>query len=116
MINEFRRARRRKAPDTILVVDAMTERVVGRIGNLSETGMLLMAGTPLVDDALYQFRFSLPAASGGESTIEIGAHLLWMDQASAPGQVWAGFRFIGTTEQQAGPLRSWIDAPGSRYE
>ena len=43
MINEFRRARRRKAADTILVVDAMTERVVGRIGNLSETGMLLMA-------------------------------------------------------------------------
>ena len=115
MINEFRRARRRKAPETILVVDAMTERVVGRIGNLSETGMLLMAGTPLVDDALYQFRFSLPTASG-EATIEVGAHLLWMDQASAPGQVWAGFRFIGMTEQQAGPLRGWIDAPGSRYE
>jgi len=116
MINEFRRARRRKAPDTILVVDAMTERVVGRIGNLSETGMLLMAGTPLVDDALYQFRFSLPGDDGGEATIEIGSHLLWMDQASAPGQAWAGFRFIGITEQQARPLRSWIDAPGSRYE
>lgn len=115
MINEFRRARRRKAPETILVVDAMTERVVGRIGNLSETGMLLMAGTPLVDDALYQFRFSLPAEDG-EATVEIGAHLLWMDQASAPGQVWVGFRFIGMGEHQAGLLRTWIDAPGSRYE
>ena len=116
MINEFRRARRRRAPETILVVDAMTERVVGRIGNLSETGMLLMAGTPLVDDALYQFRFSLPAQGGEEATVEIGAHLLWMDQASAPGQVWAGFRFIGMTEHQAGPLRAWIEAPGSHYE
>lgn len=116
MISEFRRARRRKAPDTIVVVDAMTERVVGRIGNLSETGMLLMAGEPLVDDALYQFRFSLPTGGGAESTVEVGAHLLWMDQASAPGQVWAGFRFIGITEHQAGPLRAWIDAPGSRYE
>ena len=116
MINEFRRARRRKAPETILVVDAMTERVVGRIGNLSETGMLLMAGAPLVDDALYQFRFSLPIAEGRESTVEIGAHLLWKDQASAPGQAWVGFRFIGITEHQAGPLRAWIDAPGSRYE
>mgnify|MGYP001331189121 CR=1 FL=1 len=115
MIDEFRRARRRKAGDTILVVDAMTERVVGRIGNLSETGMLLMAGAPLVEDALYQFRFSLPTGSS-ESTVEIGAHLLWMDKASAPGQVWAGFRFIGLTEHQAGPMRAWIDAPGSRYE
>ena len=26
---------------------------------------------------------------------EIGAHLLWMDRASAPGQAWVGFRFIG---------------------
>ncbi|HEY4531461.1 MAG TPA: PilZ domain-containing protein [Luteimonas sp.] len=116
MINEFRRARRRKAADTILVVDAMTERVVGRIGNLSETGMLLMAGAPLVDDALYQFRFNLPSAEGSETSVEVGAHLLWVDQASAPGQAWAGFRFIGLTRQQAIPLRAWIDAPGSRYE
>ena len=116
MINEFRRARRRKAPETILVLDAMTERVVGRVGNLSMTGMLLMAGAPLVDDTLYQFRFSLPLERGGESTIEIGVHLLWLDRASAPGQAWAGFRFIGMTEAQAGPLRAWIDAPGSRYE
>jgi hypothetical protein len=116
MINEFRRARRRKAPDTILVMDAMTERVVGRIGNLSQTGMLLMAGAPLVDDALYQFRFTLPGEAGGETAVEIGAHLLWVDQASAPGQAWAGFRFIGLSEQQAAPLRAWIDAPGSRYE
>ena len=116
MINEFRRARRRKAADTILVVDAMTERAVGRIGNLSETGMLLTAGAPLVDDALYQFRFGLPQEGGGESAIEIGVHLVWMDQASAPGQVWAGFRFIGMSEHVAAMLRAWIDAPGSRYE
>jgi len=115
MINEFRRARRRKAPGTILVVDAMTERVVGRVGNLSESGMLLMAGAPLVDDALYQFRFSLPLGDG-ETTVEVGAHLLWQDQASAPGQAWAGFRFIGVNAEQATLLRAWIDAPGSRYE
>ena len=116
MINEFRRARRRKAPGTILVVDAMTERVVGRVGNLSMTGMLLMAGAPLVDDALYQFRFGLAMEDGAETTVEVGAHLLWTDHASAPGQAWAGLRFIGMTEVQAAPLRAWIDAPGSRYE
>src|SRR3546814_13108620 len=43
MINEFRRARRRKAADTILVTDTMTERVIGHVGNLSESGMLLIA-------------------------------------------------------------------------
>lgn len=116
MINEFRRAKRRKVAGTISVTDMMTERVVGRVGNLSETGMLLMATEALVDDALYQFRFVLPNDKGGEMPVEIGAHLLWMDAASAPGQAWTGFRFLGITEQQAHQLRSWIEAPGSRYE
>lgn len=116
MSGELRRARRRKAGETILVVDAMTEQVIGRIGNLSESGMLLISGTPLVDDALYQFRFSLPVAGKSESAVEIGSHLLWMDQASAPGQVWAGFRFIGLTNQHTAPLRAWINAPGGHFE
>ncbi len=57
MMHEFRRAKRRKASDTILVTDAMTERVVGRLGNLSESGLLRLASETLVDDALYQQRF-----------------------------------------------------------
>jgi len=116
MSNEFRRARRRKVNDTIVVTDAMTDGVVGRIGNLSETGMLLIASAPLVEDALYQFRFALPDESGAESPVELGMHLLWLDRASAPGQAWTGFRFIALSEEQAGRLRHWIDAPGSQYE
>lgn len=116
MMHEFRRAKRRKASDTIFVTDAMTERVVGRIGNLSETGLLLIASEPLVDDALYQLHFTLPDGAGAALSIDVGAHLLWMDRASAPAQVWAGFRFIAVAEAQAQRLRAWVEAPGSHYE
>lgn len=116
MINEFRRAKRRKATGNIAVTDMMTERVVGRVGNLSETGMLLMASEALVEDALYQFQFQLPSEEGGTLPLELGAHLLWIDAASAPGLAWTGFRFLGITEQQSSQLRAWIEAPGSRYE
>jgi hypothetical protein len=116
MINEFRRAKRRKASDNIPVTDMMTERVVGRISNISESGMLLMANEALTEDALYQFHFMLPESSGRETPIEIGAHLLWLDRASAPGQSWTGFRFLGLTSTYASRLRAWIDAPGSQYE
>jgi len=115
MMHEFRRAKRRKASDTIMVTDAMTERVVGRVGNLSETGLLLMASEPLVDDALYQLRFLLED-SGTPQPIEVGAHLLWLDRASAPAVVWAGFRFIAVVEDHAKRLRTWVEAPGSHYE
>ena len=116
MIEEFRRARRRKVSDTILVTDAMTDAVIGRVGNVSETGMLLMASAPLVDDALYQFRFRLRDARGREIPLEVGAHLLWLDRASAPGQAWTGFRFISIPSDQAEQLRLWIDSPGGQYE
>jgi hypothetical protein len=116
MIDEFRRAKRRKVSDTILVTDAMTDSVVGRIGNLSETGMLLIASAPLVEDALYQFRFSLNDGRGGDIAMEIGAHLLWLDRASAPGQAWSGLRFIAVPDDQAEQLRHWIESPGGKFE
>ena len=116
MIDEFRRARRRKVADTVIVVDTMVDAVVGRLGNLSETGMLLMANAPLVEDALYQFRFNLNDAHGREQAIEVGAHLLWQDAAHASGQRWSGFRFITVPDEHMKQLREWIDGPGGQYE
>lgn len=113
MSQESRRKRRRKVADTIEVTDTMTGSVVGRVGNLSENGMLLIASAPLTDDALYQFRFTL---GGGSHAIEVGAHLLWQDTSSIPGHVWTGFRFITVLDHQLKQLRAWLDTPGSHYE
>ena len=65
MIRESRRADRRNVHESIAVLDTMTEQVVGRLGNISESGMLLGANTPLLDDALYQLRFEVPYRCGG---------------------------------------------------
>lgn len=116
MMDEFRRVRRRKVPETVQVVDTMTDNVVGHLGNLSETGMLLIASAPLVDDGLYQFRFNLYQTPDRALPIEVGAHLLWQDGASAPGQNWTGFRFITMLESQMLQLRQWLDAPDAVYE
>ena len=116
MIDEFRRARRRKVADTVIVVDTMVDSVVGRLGNLSETGMLLMANTTMIEDALYQFRFNLNDPQGRETPIEVGAHLLWQDAAHASGQRWSGFRFITVPTEHMRQLRDWIDGPGGQYE
>jgi len=113
MIQEFRRARRRKAPEVIMVTDAMTAGVIGRVGNLSETGMLLIASEPLLEDALYQLAFTLPDAP--DTPVEIGAHLLWLDDATLAGASWAGFRFIGATPSLVHRLQGWVNAPGSHY-
>lgn len=109
---EYRRTRRRRVTDTVLVTDTMTEEVVGRLGNLSETGMLLIAQVPLVDDALYQFRFPLPDTAE-DTTVELGAQLMWKNPASTIDRTWAGFRFIGAGEDQLMRLVTWLQSGGT---
>ncbi|MEO7251529.1 MAG: PilZ domain-containing protein [Arenimonas sp.] len=114
-MSEFRRAKRRKVHHTIEVVDTMTERMIGHLVDLSESGMLLVLSKPLVSDALYQLLFKLPDSHGIDRAIEIGAHELWSDPAAAPGQVWTGFRFIDIAGPDLAILRAWVSAPGSEH-
>jgi len=100
--------RRRTVTVPIDVVDTMTEQSVGNLFNLSVGGMLLIASVDLLDDALYQFRFALPDNDG--APIEAGAHVLWRDAASAPGQFWVGLRFLGLAPDATRRLREWIEA------
>lgn len=106
-MTEYRRARRRKPSQKIDIIDSMTTQIVGQLGDLSETGMLLFASRPLTSDALYQFRFRL-SAHGGTQTVEVGAHELWSDDAAAPGQIWAGLRFIDVSHGDLGCIRRWV--------
>jgi len=113
MTSEFRRAKRRKVDERIEVTDAMTDRVVGHLSDLSETGLLLIANQPMVSDALYQLRFRVVDGNRHERTIEVGAHELWSDAAAAPGQIWTGFRFIDLAPTDLLYIRGWVAAPGS---
>lgn len=113
---EFRRARRRRAIERIDVVDAMTDAVIGQLGNLSESGLLLIANAPLGEDALYQWRFRLPQPQGGDVEVECGAQVLWLDRTSASGQLWAGARFILVPKGSQDALNAWIEAPGASFD
>ncbi len=114
-MNDYRRAKRRKINLNIEIFDTMTETSIGKLSNLSETGMLLIMHQPLMNDALYQLRFRLPDNSGVERSVEVGAHELWADDAAAPGQVWTGFRFIDVAPADLAFIRDWVDEPGSQY-
>lgn len=110
MITEARRSPRRQPAGTIPVHDFIADAPIGRIGNVSEGGMLLLASVPLEEDALYQVSFPLPDCNGREVEINAGVHLLWCEPAHAPGQAWAGFRFIALSDAHREWLREWVDA------
>ena len=107
MIHDSRRAPRRHVTEVVPVIDTMTDEVVGQLGNLSESGMLLIASVPLLEDALYQLRFHLP---GHHAALNAGVHLLWSVAANTPGQSWCGFRFVAVSDEQRGLIRDWVRA------
>ncbi|WP_313461776.1 PilZ domain-containing protein [Stenotrophomonas sp.] len=106
---ETRRARRRRVTEQITVTDMLAEAVIGRLVNVSETGMLMMAAVPMQDDALYQFRFAIPGPGGQPVALDVGAHLLWHEQSNAPGQDWIGFRFLTLSKEHRELLKAWVE-------
>lgn len=112
-MSESRRARRRSMSQAIEVMDTMSESVIGRIGNLSQTGMLLISDKRVCEDALFQISFALLDSSGRLRPLEIGAQHLWCEDGSVPGQAWCGFRFIDIAPTDADFLRLWVENPGN---
>jgi hypothetical protein len=113
--DESRRSRRRRVEERVDVIDVMTEQALGQLGNISDSGLLLLASAALHDDCLYQLRFTLADRGGQRVAFEIGAHLLWQNAAAAPGQAWMGFRFLSLEDGQLDRLLEWIDAPVATY-
>lgn len=108
-MNEHRRNKRKAVDRAIEVTNAMTGVAIGRIGNISVDGMMLIAYTPMREDALYQLSFHLPDGRGASRPIEIGMHEQWTEQAGGAGQYWTGFRVIDVSPEDLQRLEAWIE-------
>ncbi len=109
---EHRRAPRRRVQTNIPVENAISDRVIGHVGNISSNGMMLISNHALTPDAIYQLRLTLPSRGKGSHTIEFGVHEQWGEAANVPGQHWTGFRIIAISESDAHKLSTWIESPG----
>ena len=114
-MQEHRRSRRRRAPHQIQVYNAITDEAIGRIGNLSVDGMLLISNRSVPEDALFQLAFVLPCTGGRPRRIEIGVHEQWTEACSYPGQYWAGFRIIDIGPDDYRALSDWVGNPVSPF-
>ncbi|UXI67903.1 PilZ domain-containing protein [Tahibacter amnicola] len=113
---EHRRAPRKRAEEIIQVTNAITGEVVGRVGNLSIDGMMLVANRPAREDALYQFIFSLPDERGHLHQLEVGMHEQWTEPANVPGQHWVGMRFIDIGADDLAVLHGWLERGRAQWE
>lgn len=110
-MNEQRRAQRKSISGVVLVENSLNGAPLGRIGNLSSGGMMLIAPRRLHENALYQISFTLPDSDGQAHALEIGVHEQWTSAAVTPGQFWIGLRIIDISEADQGLLNQWLKQP-----
>ena len=90
----------RKTLSTIVqVFDTVTGERIGHIGNISETGLMIIGPAEMGDGHLYQMNFTLPEDDGPMVTFHVGAQCLWCSQAESTGTYWAGFEIIDITDE-----------------
>jgi hypothetical protein len=106
---ENRRSRRRNLDQLVQVFDAMTGAIIGRIGNISSDGLMLISDVAVVEDGLMQLAFTLPDGQGA-TTMEVGVHEQWTEPGAMPDQYWAGFRIIDIDARDLDVLRRFVDA------
>ena len=109
-MNDIRRNPRKPVEDHLPVQNTITNQPMGRVGNLSIDGMMLILSLRPREDALYQVSFPLPGAQGHPQPIEVGIHETWTEEASVPGQVWSGFEIIDIAEQDRQRLQRYLDS------
>jgi hypothetical protein len=109
---ESRRAHRKPVNIAVDVVDAISGRRIGQLGNLSASGMLLIGNQAPRAEAIYQLHLPLPGLGDPTTTIEVGVQEQWHEEAATPGQFWAGYRIIAIGEDEAMLLQRWLEMPG----
>ena len=106
---DYRNAVRRELRGSFEVTDSMTGLRVGHLVDLSATGLQVATAAPLIQDALYQWRFPLPAAGNQPAfEAECGIHVLWVS-SETPGEYTAGGRFIQISRNTRDRIRAWSE-------
>lgn len=108
---EKRRAERKRVHFTVPVINVMTERECGHLGDLSATGMLIMSTTAPRSEGIYQLRMELPGLSPRARYIETGVQERWHDKAPTGTQIWTGYRIISIREEDIALLDAWLALP-----
>jgi hypothetical protein len=103
-----RKSVRKRVTQVMMVTDAFTGEGLGRIGNLSNDGMMLIAPKALADEHYFQLHFSLQAPGFVPHKVEIGVQCLWCDTARTANTFWVGCKIIDISPSDQAMLQKWV--------
>ncbi|WJW76533.1 PilZ domain-containing protein [Thiohalobacter sp. IOR34] len=106
-MNDKRKQVRTEISAEIEVRDHHSGEPVGRLVNLSPSGMMLFVGREIAPHSVYQFDLLLPGVVLETDTLTLGAESLWC-QPCESGEFCAGFHLIDIPPDQQDVLAALI--------
>jgi len=86
-----RRIERQDLPCFLKVFNGVNGRLIGYLGNVSESGLMLISSLPLMVGADYDLRLKIPGDEGPRMDIKLKANCLWCHEDVTPRHFDAGF-------------------------
>lgn len=106
---ERRKSPRKRLSAELNIFDRATGANIGRLVNLSESGLRLLSKKPFADGQRMVFSMVLPQMVHGSTTISVDAVVVWTQQASYGGDFATGFRLIEQKPESLEVIRYLLD-------
>jgi hypothetical protein len=97
--HEKRRNLRRHLLYYLIVLDETTGQPLGRLGDLSHEGLLLLTSTSPELDRTYRLRVMPPETFAAGEVLAVSAQCVWLTRDVNPDLGLAGFRFVDAGEK-----------------
>ncbi len=104
-----RRHVRKPVAHALMVSNSMTGETLGRVGNLSADGMMLITTRPLHEGWYFQIGFALQVDTLPAKRLDVGIQCLWTEAARTAGSHWTGCKIIDIGEDDQRMLLRWLE-------
>jgi len=96
-MGEKRKYERRRPTHYSAVYDRDTQKILGRLANLSTEGFMLISETPIPGDQQFHCRIVLPEDMKAGTSVSFDARSLWSREGTAPRTFSNGLHFTNIT-------------------
>jgi hypothetical protein len=91
-----RRIERHQLPYFLKVYNRHTDQPMGYLGNVSETGLMLISQLPLLVGPVFALQIKVPGEGSSVQLIDLDAHCLWSHEDATPGNYDSGFKLVSS--------------------
>lgn len=105
-----RRDRRRNVRQAMVLINTITGGNLGRIGNLSAGGLMLISPHAVGESNIYQAQFQLLDAGSATRKIDLAFQVLWCAPAGSKNTFWSGCQTIDISERDRAAIHAWANA------